>query len=503
MADEITSEVGSTNDTINSLLRTSMGDISGFKLPTPPKMRTGEELKKDYESYGKDISAYKKAEAEAGVRKAQLEASSARELANKYEPQFQQTPDFVPSEENKASLIGLFGLIGAIGAFGGGKSYGSAIGAMNAMGGMLKGYSQGRKDLFEREKAEFDKHMQSVKSHNDEIMKAYARAKDLAKTDLGVAQAKLVSDLNSLGARVQANEVKEKGIVAGEEANMKAYNAAKQQYDSLVKTLAAMKKGDGKGTGARSQMARQFENQMTISANEAAAQIKNIISAPFATSGMFGGKRSEGLAGAPLDVLANKLTPGAVQQYNNNVQGLGYELAKIMGGGRVVPIGTQKAFASQFEIREGDAPFTVLEKIAKMRQSFERAIEVQAKDRDTPSEMKEIYNRGLNDIKNAIPFTVDDVLAAQSEASKPKGKKYETFGSWMSKRMPSSPAPAAPAAAPAPAAPAPAAPAAPAAPVSSEDQQKAVEAFGSYEPNVYEYGINPATGKFARKRKAQ
>ena len=48
MADEITSEVGSTNDTINSLLRTSMGDISGFKLPTPPKMRTGEELKKDY-----------------------------------------------------------------------------------------------------------------------------------------------------------------------------------------------------------------------------------------------------------------------------------------------------------------------------------------------------------------------------------------------------------------------------------------------------------------------
>ena len=450
MADE--TETSGSDNTISSLLRTSLGDGSAFKLPVPPKTRTGEETEQAYKGYGQDIAAYKKAEAGAGAKTAQLEAASAKSLADKYEPQFQQTPDFHPSEENKATLIGLFGLIGAIGAFGGGKSYGSAVGAMNAMGGILKGYREGRKDLLEREKGEFDKHMSAVKSHNDEVMKSYARAKETAKSNLGVAQSKLVSELNALGATVQANEVKEKGIVAGEAANMKAYTAAKEQYDSLVKTLGAMTKGTGKSDGARSQMARQFENQMTTSANEAAAQIKNIISAPFATSGVFGGRRSEGLAGAPLDALANTLTPGAVQQYNANVQGLGYELAKIMGGGRAVAVGTQKAFANQFEIREGDAPFTVLEKIAKMRQSFERAIEVQAADRNTSPEMKEIYKKALNEIQTAIPFNVQDVLEVQAEASKSKGKKYETFGSWMSKRMPSSPAPATPAAAPAPAA---------------------------------------------------
>ena len=35
----------------------------------------------------------------------------------------------------------------------------------------------------------------------------------------------------------------------------------------------------------------------------------------------------------------------------------------------------------------------------------------------------------------------------------------------------------------------------------SDDAQKAQQAFGSYEPNKYTYGINPATGKFARKPK--
>ena len=416
MADEITSEVGSTNDTINSLLRTSMGDISGFKLPTPPKMRTGEELKKDYESYGKDISAYKKAEAEAGVRKAQLEASSARELANKYEPQFQQTPDFVPSEENKASLIGLFGLIGAIGAFGGGKSYGSAIGAMNAMGGMLKGYSQGRKDLFEREKAEFDKHMQSVKSHNDEIMKAYARAKDLAKTDLGVAQAKLVSDLNSLGARVQANEVKEKGIVAGEEANMKAYNAAKQQYDSLVKTLSAMTpKGKGGATGTTQGGAIQFRyNQAVANASyQAAIEVENFASLPLKSAPPAAGAvltdPSKTLTDATTSYFAAKNTEAENRAVQQVTAGLNRSIAAIAASGR--PGGITEAAIKEFSKMAptaGDKKINTFLYMAMIRQEFDVAVKDLVAAGADPKQI-ELAKEARNKAYAAIPFSTQDV----------------------------------------------------------------------------------------------
>ena len=236
MADEITTDTGLES---RETLRKVLGDMSNLKMP---KIRSSEEIAKSYEDRAKDTENYLSKKAELDIAKAKGERESANALAAKYEPQFQKAGDFQPSEENKAALIGLFGLIGAIGAFGGGKSYGSALGAMNAMGGMLKGYQQGRKDLFEREKAEFDKHIIAVKQHNDEVTKAFSRAKEAAKTNLGAAQAKLVSELTALGATIQAKEVREKGLVAGEEASLKSYNAASKAYKDHVTALTQMQK---------------------------------------------------------------------------------------------------------------------------------------------------------------------------------------------------------------------------------------------------------------------
>jgi hypothetical protein len=416
MADEITTDTGSSDDAIKSLLRTSMGDVSGFKLPTPPKMRTGEELKKDYESYGKDISAYKKAEAEAGVRKAEIEATSARELAARYEPQLQRTPDFVPSEENKAALVGLFGLIGAIGAFGGGKSYGSAVGAMNAMGGMLKGYSQGRKDLFEREKAEFEKQMTAVKAHNDEIMKAYARAKDLAKTDLGLAQAKLVSELTGLGAKVQANEVKEKGIVAGEEANMKAYNAAKQQYDSYVKALGAMMtKGKGAAAGTTQGGAVQFRyNQAVANASyQAAIEVENFASMPLKSAPPAANAvltdPSKSLTDATVSYFAAKNTEADSRAVQQVTAGLNRSIAAIAASGR--PGGITEAAIKEFAKMAptaGDKKINTFLYMAMIRQEFDVAVKDLIAAGADPKQI-ELAKEARDKAYSAIPFSVQDV----------------------------------------------------------------------------------------------
>jgi hypothetical protein len=189
------------------------------------------------------------------------------------------------------------------------------------------------------------------------------------------------------------------------------------------------------GGAARSAYAQQFEDQVAISVNEAAAQIQNMAKLPFSTTGIMQGRNTKGFLDAPLGALGNALTPGSVQQYNNNVQGLGYELAKVLGGGRVVPVTTQQQFAERFAIRSGDKPFTVLEKLANMRQTFERGIEVKAVSPGTTPELKEIYARALKDIRDVIPFTTQDVLNAQQEEAKSKGKSVMTFGDFMQKRM--------------------------------------------------------------------
>ena len=255
--------------TSNETLKSIFGDGMSFELP--------KELKPDAiiasaKKEGEAIKSYRAKESEVEKAQANNAAKSASELAAKYEPQFQKTPDFAPSEENKASLVGLFGLLGAIGAMGGGKSYGSALGAMNAMGGMLKGYQQGRKDLFEREKAEYDKHVQAVKLHNDDITKAYDRAQTVAKTNLAKADAELKSTLRSLGADMEASKVEREGISKAYDSHIKAMNAganAYKQYASVLKELQKTAGAEGVGSVAAIQRLLELPNPPNIKPVEA------------------------------------------------------------------------------------------------------------------------------------------------------------------------------------------------------------------------------------------
>ena len=56
--------------------------------------------------------------------------------------------EFHPTKDNIESISTLFGLIGVIGASLGGSGKMSAMTSLNAMGGMMKGWQQGRADLW-------------------------------------------------------------------------------------------------------------------------------------------------------------------------------------------------------------------------------------------------------------------------------------------------------------------------------------------------------------------
>lgn len=186
----------------------------------------------------------------------------------------------------------------------------------------------------------------------------------------------------------------------------------------------------GGGPKATSALAQQFNSQVAISINEASQQIKNMTQQQFTTGGVFG--KTEGtLLGAPLNALTNSLTNESVQQYNNNMNSLGFELAKIMQGGRSVTKGMVDGFTEGLLIKSGDKPFTVLEKLANLRQKFEKAIEVKLVD-STP-EMKPIYENALKQIQESIPFSVTDVLHAQQAK---RSNKSATFEQYMAKTMP-------------------------------------------------------------------
>jgi len=122
-------------------------------------------------------------EAAATQQRAELEAYRSRRVA---------LPDFVPTQENAMSLGTLFGLVGVVGTLMGGKGQQSAIGAMNAMSGMMAGWRQGRADLYNRERQKYEQEMKRVQEQNAVLQRDFQDALNLMKTDLdaGLARAR-------------------------------------------------------------------------------------------------------------------------------------------------------------------------------------------------------------------------------------------------------------------------------------------------------------------------
>jgi hypothetical protein len=216
MAEIDTSQASAAPDPAQGLSQ-ELQDYLSRPLPKPPVEPKGigpEDIKKAYDAQAADIT--KIAQQQNKVDAATAE--QMRGIQQKYEGQYQQAPEFKPTPESKQDLLALFGMLGAMGAMAGGKSYGSALGAMNAMGGMLNGYAQGRQDLFNREKAQFDEHLRSVQMHNQQISQAFDRAIKMAPYNLSESTNKLIQDLKSKQADMLAAQVQRDGTVKANES---------------------------------------------------------------------------------------------------------------------------------------------------------------------------------------------------------------------------------------------------------------------------------------------
>lgn len=119
-------------------------------------------------------------------------ASQQRAELERYRSRRIELPDFVPTQENAMSLGTLFGLVGVAGTLMGGKGQQSAIGAMNAMSGMMAGWRQGRTDLYNRERQKYEQEMKRVQEQNAVLQRDFQDALNVMKTDLdaGLARAR-------------------------------------------------------------------------------------------------------------------------------------------------------------------------------------------------------------------------------------------------------------------------------------------------------------------------
>ena len=409
-----------------------------------------------YERQAKSIEA-------AGVKKGELESQIAqkgaeqqRQIAAEFEPQFKKTPEFQAPKEEGQQIAGLIAMMGALAAFGGGKSYGSALTAMNAMAGMLNGYREGRKEVFDKAKAEYDKSVQAIKAHNDQITAAYNRALKMAPANLTAATAQLRSELIALDAKLQAEAVRVQGPEKAAQAwqNSRTAELRLAQLQRTIDRQSGQLQGrasepvvaveDRENPGKyifvpRSETVRaaqegrpytpaprqpssspggviQFRyNQAIVNAvNQASVEVENygalpLRAAPPAASNVLTDP-SKGITEAATRYFAQGSTPAENRAVQQVTAGLNRAIAAIAAGGR--PGGITEASIKEFTKMAplpGDKKINTFLYLAMIRQEFDIAVKDLKAAKAAPEQIQ-AAEAARDRAYQAIPFTAQDVI---------------------------------------------------------------------------------------------
>jgi len=158
-------------------------------------------------------------------------------------------PEFKPDKMELDDYRNLAGMLIGIGTLVGGKGKMGAMYSLQALNGMMKGYAEGRKDLFKTQQVEFEKALKSVDAHNKRIDREFNDAMSLINTDRRTALAKLKQLEAELGDGVMAADLR-----------LNDLGKLRKDIDSAVKSGSdALKMVE---TSAQRQADREFKEQL-------------------------------------------------------------------------------------------------------------------------------------------------------------------------------------------------------------------------------------------------
>jgi len=145
-------------------------------------------------------------------------------------------PKFIPTQENVQSLSTLFSLLGVIAVGGGSKNKLSAMGALNSMTGMLKGWREGRADLWKQEQVKFEKDMAQVKANLDDAAREADLALKMLPYDVRKAEAMMQELVAKTGSSILTEKAKLQGVQEAVKYIKELQAGFKEQFKENLET---------------------------------------------------------------------------------------------------------------------------------------------------------------------------------------------------------------------------------------------------------------------------
>jgi hypothetical protein len=363
---------------------------------------------------------------------------------------------FEPTQTNSQDLMSLFTLTGIAGMMlgrGGGRQ--AAVGAQQAMTGMINGYMAGRADLVERERKNFDANTRLLEARRKEINEAFDVAMKEATT-IGVSEAKsnLEQKLAASGADILLAKVRtgtiEKGLELTKEINALAqkrqesvdkltlgeqqikarradivregdkyflFNRATREFlinpetGERLEAPAPGRAGSASGPGGVIQF--RYNQAVANAAYQASIEVQNYVSMPLSAAPPAAAEiltdPAKNITNAAKQYFAGKWTRSENRAVQQSLTGLNRTVAAIAAGGR--PGGITEASIKEFAKmapRAGDSKINTYLYLAMIRQEFDVAVKDLQAAQANPEQIR-LAELARDNAYKVIPFTVADV----------------------------------------------------------------------------------------------
>ena len=356
---------------------------------------------------------------EASEKRKALEEVSAKNKADyeTYKKAELEPPEFKPTQDNAMDLGALFSVIATMGVALGGSGKLSSMNALNAMGGMLKGWQSGRKDLFAKEQAIFDKETNRIKTINDKLLKDLEQLQKLSVTD---KDARLL-----LAAEVTANNPGViKSLIESGRLDVAA-DVAKRNSDMIIKMKELASKHAVSGAKATQQ---QFIAQRAVTAlRGAASAAESIMKLPgYSNVGILPFlSTKEGMINYVANSGGRSLSAQETKAMQTLFSGVSRYLATIEASGTATGLTVLAGQLDKLTPMKGDTVLDTALKLADIRRISTEAVKAMVESGLLPDQQGKAALEQVDRMEKAIPYTTDNVVEAITRGRKTLGSTTE------------------------------------------------------------------------------
>ena len=358
-------------------------------------------------------------------------------------------PAFIPSKDSAQDIAGLFSVIGVISMLVGGGGRMSGQLALGNMNGMMEGYRKGRKDLYERERNEFDKNFKAMLKKHEEFRKEMEDAIKLATTNkeegfraAELAATKAGSDIVKAQLRkgdlVGAYKLVDESQKGAQHALQIEQKARDQEAAEKFRRDQARIAAEARVEAAREKAAGKTEKitQQTMMAQRAVNSLGGVASAlesmkelpAGTTTGILPNLQTkDGLLNYVRNNVGRKVSSREAEILNTLFTGVGRNLASIEASGAATGLAElSKQMQSGIYINAGvDDPYKVAIKLADIRRIATENIKPAIDSGLMPKQQAETATKLVERIEKAIPYTTTEVVRAATQGRTTLGEKAE------------------------------------------------------------------------------